>query len=128
MIKNEMTNNEMNEMTIDLTKMIASVGVEACDGVINDLDNDMEEVINNLGFEEDFDFNDIAWLVSYEEGCKEVISYFEDYCLDEDEEESVSELKELKDLLVKLKEKTEGKNVKWVVWGVETDIALGFIE
>lgn len=120
-----MTNNEM----IDLTKMVASVGVEACDGVINDLDSDMSEVISNLGFdEEEVDFSDIANETTYEEGCKEVISYFEDYCLNEDEEESVEELEELKGLLVELKEKTEGKNVKWILWGIETDIALGFIE
>ena len=130
-----------NEMTIDLTKMVACVGVEACDGVINELDGISESTLEFFkgtdedGFDDEesdeligVELDDVGSVVSYEEGCKEVISYFEDHCLNEDEEESVNELEELKDLLVKLKEKTEGKNVKWILWGIETDIALGFIE
>lgn len=126
---------------IDLTKMVACVGVEACDGVINELDGLSESTLEFFkGTDEDgyndedcgelikVELDDIGSVVSYEQGCKEVISYFEDYCLNEDEEESVEELEVLKDLLVKLKEKTEGKNVKWILWGIESDIALGFIE
>jgi hypothetical protein len=133
MIKNEMTNNE----TIDLTKMIASIGVEACDGVINELDGISESTLEFFeGTDEDgyndegcgelikVELDDIGSVVSYEEGCKEVISYFEDYCLNED---TKHELDELKDLLVQLKEKANGRNVKWVLWSIETDIALGFI-
>ena len=132
-----MINNEM----IDLTKMVACVGVEACDGVINELDGIRESTLEFFegtdkdGYNDEdcgelikVELDDIGSVVSYEEGCKEVICYFEDYCLNEDEEESVEELEELKGLLVELKEKTEGKNVKWILWGIETDIALGFIE
>ena len=134
MIKNEMTNNEM----IDLTKMVACVGVEACDGIVDELDGLSESTLELFnGYDEDgyndegcgelikCKVEDIGSVVSYEEGCKEVVSYFEDYCLWEENED---QLEVLKDLLVKLKEKTEGKNVKWILWGIETDIALGFIE
>lgn len=125
MIKNEMTNNEK----INLFNLVASVGVEATSGILNNIDGGVEDELMDMGFSKrKKNFNDIASLTSYEEGCKEVISYFEDYCLNEDEEESVDELEELKGLLVELKEKTEGKNVKWILWGIETDIALGFIE
>ena len=122
MIKNEMTKNE----TINLFDMVASVGVEARSGIINDI-NGLDESLFELfdGFEEEGGFEEIANVVAtYEEGCKEVIGYFEEYCLNED---TKHELDELKDLLVQLKEKANGRNVKWVLWSIETDMALGFI-
>ena len=117
-----MTNNEM----INLFDMVASIGVEASSGIINDIDG-LDESLFELfdGLEEEGGFEEIASVVAtYEEGCKEVIGYFEEYCLNED---TKHELDELKDLLVQLKEKANGRNVKWVLWSIETDMALGFI-
>jgi hypothetical protein len=116
MIKNEM---------INLFDMVASIGVEATSGIINDIDGLNEGLFELFdGFEEEGGFEEIANVTTYEEGCKEVIGYFEEYCLNED---TKHELDELKDLLVQLKEKANGRNVKWVLWSIETDIALGFI-
>lgn len=128
-----MTNNEM----VDLTKMIACVGVEACDGIINELDGLSESTLEFFnGYDEDgynhegcgelikTKIEDIGCVTSYEEGYKEVVSYFEEYCL---WEKNQDQLEVLKDLLVKLKEKANGRNVKWVLWSLETDMTLGFV-
>jgi hypothetical protein len=110
---------------INLFDMVASIGVEATSGIINDIDGLNEGLFELFdGFEEEGGFEEIANVTTYEEGCEEVINYFEDFCLTDDNED---ELNELKDLLVKLKEKANGRNVKWVLWSIETDMALGFI-
>ena len=118
---------EISIKKINLFDLKASVGVEVSSGIINDLDGLNEGLFELFDYflEEEGGFEEISNVTTYEEGCREVIEYFQDYCLNDDNEH---ELDELKDLLVTLKEKTNNQKVTWVLWGVESDVALGFIE
>ena len=125
------TETTTNETEIDLTKMVACVGV--CeDGICNEL-NGLSK--NSLEFLRGTDENgytigelipikidDVGEVVTFEQGREMILEYAADYGLDEEYTEV------LKILLNKLKQKAEGKNVKWVCWSIEYDCSLGFVE
>ena len=134
MLKNEINKQNETEMNIDLTKMVASVGVYE-EGISNELDGLSFGTLEFFrGTDEDgwykgelipTKLEDVGDVVSFEDGYKQVLDYALEYVFCEGDDES---LEELKDLLNKLKEKAEGKNVKWILWNIEYDLSLGFIE
>lgn len=124
-ITHKVLNENMDSGNVpDVTKIVASVGVEATEGILNDLNGlddstlaTLQGMIDSAGEEEIG-----AQYTSFEEGANEVLDYYKQF-----NEENPEELEELKGLLQKLKQKANGKNVKWVTWGIETDVNLGFI-
>ena len=106
----------MNTKKVKMNKMIASVGVEATSGILNDL-NGVDEDTKSMFIQ------DQASYTSYEDGCDEVLDYCMTRCNDC--------INELKELLIELKEQAEeevedGGEIKWIVWGIETDVSLGY--
>lgn len=124
-LANQILNENMNSESVpDVTKIVASVGAEATEGILNDLNGLDDSTLETLqGMIDAAGEEEIgASYTSFEEGANEVLDYYMQY-----NEENPEELEELKGLLQKLKQKANGKNVKWVTWGIETDVNLGFI-
>lgn len=110
---------------IDLRDLKASVGWEMCTGLINDLGGINEMIMDMWTEDEEMAAcysESQAAITTWQAGVEEVLSYAEEHGASPKEMHEVVSLCET----LKTQAETSGDKVTWIVWGIETDVCLGY--
>lgn len=102
-------------MSTDLTNLAASIGYDINEGILNDFESIDKQELTSI--------DNVVTVPSFEEGSLRVLHFCAVYC-----KASPDTVKELETLLNGLKDRAANSNVEWIVWGVQRDVSLGYIQ